>query len=279
MNSSQLNELFSTTLRSPTPSEEQFEQLAIAVVEGHSSGDPAFRRHVQNRLKQIGKRSGREFPAGDLDVLTARLLIADEIGYESWDKLVDAFANLTDDSGPLLFRYAIAAMERGDFSALESMVGGSGRFNDQIEEWYENGYFKDEPETLTEVFTASCMLGYDQTAAYLLDKGVDPLAGTRTGLNGFHYAASSGRLNVIKLLIERKVPMESENMYGATVLGQALWSAVNESSPDHAAIIEALIDARGEVEQGTLSWWNEQSVPSAETKNRVASILRKHGNS
>ncbi len=274
MNSTQLNELFSSTLRSTTPSVEQFEQLAMAVVEVHSSGDPSFRRHIQNRLKRIGKRSGQEFADGELDVSIARLLIADEIGFACWDELVDAIANHGDDSRPLLFQYAIAAMERGDFSALESMVGGSDRFDDQVAEWYDKGYFKNEPETLAEVLTASCMLGYDQTVEYLLDKGVDPLAGTKTGLNGFHYAASSGQLNVIRLLIERKVPMESENMYGATVLGQALWSAVNESSPVHAEIIEALIDARGETEPGTLEWWEKQDVPSEETKERVTKILR-----
>jgi len=108
-----------------------------------------------------------------------------------------------------------------------------------------------------------------------LDKGVDPLAGTKTGLNGFHYAASSGRPAVIRLLIGRKVPMEVRNMYGGTVFEQALWSAINEYTPDHAEIIEALIDAGAEIEPGTLEWWQGQNVPSAETKERVAAALRR----
>ena len=165
-------------------------------------------------------------------------------------------------------------MERGDFSAFNSMIGGADNFDALIRQWYDKGYFINQSETLAEIFTASCMLGHDGTAAYLLDQGVDPLAGTKTGLNGFHYAASAGRLNVIKLLIDRKVPTEVENMYGGTVLGQALWSAVNEHKSDHAAIIEALIDVRGETEHGTLAWWEKQNVPSKETKDRVTEILR-----
>ena len=97
-----------------------------------------------------------------------------------------------------------------------------------------------------------------------------------TGLNGFHYAASSGRLNVIKLLIKRKVPMEVENRYGGTVFGQAMWSAVNEYSPDHAAIVEALVEAGAVVDEGYLEWWHKQDVPDAATKERVAEILERH---
>ena len=66
-------------------------------------------------------------------------------------------------------------------------------------------------------------------------------------------------------------------MYGGTVLGQALWSAVNEHKPSHAEVIEILIDAGAIVEHGTLEWWNEQDIPDAETKVRVAKALTQTG--
>lgn len=175
-----------------------------------------------------------------------------------------------------LWQKVVTALDRGDFSRLEMMLGGPEEFDAKIVNWYENGNFNTEPEMLAEALTCACMLGYDKTAAYLLDNGVDPLAGIKSGLNGFHYAASSGRLNVIRLLIERKVPMEVRNMYGGTVLGQALWSAINEYTPDHAAIIVALLDAGAVVEPGTLEWWQNESVPSAETKQTVLEALRRH---
>ena len=143
-------------------------------------------------------------------------------------------------------------------------------------DWFERGYFSNEPETLAEIFAAACMLGHPRTVEYLLDKGVDPYAGMRTGLSGFHYAASSGRLYVIKLLVKRRVPMEILGMYDNTVLGQALWSAINEHTPQHGEIIEVLIDGGAHVWPNTLDWWEEQNVPSQETKSHVAAALRRH---
>jgi hypothetical protein len=124
-----------------------------------------------------------------------------------------------------------------------------------------------EPKVpMEQAFTWACMLGRTSDAAFLLNKGADPLAGNDTGLNGFHYAASSGHLNVVKLLIERKVPLEVTNMYGGTVLGQAVWSAINEPRADHVAIIEALLDAGARVEAADYPTGNE----------RVDEVLRRH---
>ncbi len=180
----------------------------------------------------------------------------------------------TGDRQSPLFQYAIGAMVRGDFTALEERIGRE-RFHDQIVEWYENGYFDKQQETLDEILSAACMLGQAQTAEYLIDKSVDAYAGMRTWLAGPHYAASSGRLAVIEMLIRKEVPLEVENKYGGTVLDQALWSAINEHADTHAAIIERLIAAGAVVESGTLEWWNNLDVPSGETKMRVAAALRR----
>lgn len=274
MNRKELETFWSEILRSDKPTETQFEDVALAIVEVYSS-DLQFRQHITNRLKQITDRTGRSFDTNGLDISTARLLVADEIGFNSWYDLTRALTDPIENRKPLLFQYTVAAMVRGDFSALESMVGGPEKFHGQIVEWYEKGYFADEQGTLAEIFSAACMLGHVTTAEYLLDKGVNPYAGMRTGLSGFHYAASSGRVEVIKLLIDRKVPMEIKNMYDGTVFGQAIWSAVNEHAPEHAEIVERLIDAGAVVEDGYLDWWERQDVPAAETKTRIADALKR----
>jgi hypothetical protein len=64
-------------------------------------------------------------------------------------------------------------------------------------------------------------------------------------------------------------------MYGGTVLGQTLWSAVNEPNTAQGEVIELLIEAGAAVEPGTLKWWNEQPVGSSETKDRVANAIAK----
>src|SRR5207249_4690452 len=113
----------------------------------------------------------------------------------------------------------------------------------RIVEWYRMGYFDDEAEALAEAFACACFLGQTSVAEFLLDQGVDPAAGARTGLNGFHWAANRGRLSTVELLIQRKAPLENRNMYGGTVLGTTVWSAIHEPRANHLAILEALIRA------------------------------------
>jgi hypothetical protein len=169
----------------------------------------------------------------------------------------------------------VEALEKGDFTRLEQALGGPDGFDRQIVRWFEDGRFDDAPETLAEALSCACMLGRTATAGFLIDNGVDPYAGMKTWLAGPHYAVSSGHLDTVQMLLEKKVPLEVKNLHGGTMLGQALWSAVNEYKPIHADIIEALIRAGAVIEPGTLEWWNEQIVPSIETKERVAAALRR----
>lgn len=175
-----------------------------------------------------------------------------------------------------LWQKTLFHLDKGNFTALEEMLGASGGFDEQIVAWHTAEKFNDEPEALCEALTCACMLGRTATAEYLLDKNVDPIAGMKTGLNGFHYAASGGRLDVIKLLIARGVPVEIENMYGGTVLGQALWSAIREHKDTHAEVIELLLQAGAKIEDGTVDWWLDQDVPDDKTKQRVLDSLRRH---
>ena len=182
----------------------------------------------------------------------AQLVIARENGFPSWAKFKEQ----------LLYRDAVHHLDAGNYSLLEDLL-------DQhrlslIDLLVAAG----EPKIpMEQAFTWACMLGRTNDAKFQLDKGVDPLAGDNTGLNGFHYAASSGHLDVVKLLIERKVPLEVKNMYGGTVLGQAVWSAINESRADHLAIIEALLDAGANIDEAGYPTGNE----------RVDEVLRRHG--
>lgn len=175
-----------------------------------------------------------------------------------------------------LWHKTLFHLDQGNFTALEETLGGSEAFDRHIVEWHASGKFDTEPEALGEALSCACMLGRTETARYLIEHGVDPYAGMKTWLAGPHWAASSGQLDTIKMLIEKRIPLEIENKYGGTVLGQALWSAVNEHSDNHADIIECLIRAGAEVERGTLEWWQEQNVPDAETKRRVSEVLRGH---
>lgn len=112
-----------------------------------------------------------------------------------------------------------------------------------------------EAKLLTEqAFIWACQYGHNSICEFLLDQGVDPAAQAKVGQTGFHYAAHYGQLETVKMLIERKAPLEVKNMYGGTVLSQTLWSAFNERHKDHLRIVEALIAAGAVIEPDWNQW-------------------------
>ena len=127
------------------------------------------------------------------------------------------------------------ALERGDFTRLDELLSDTD--SSIIELLKNNGM---PVEDATEAFTWACFVGRTGDAEELLDQGVDPAAGTKTGLAGFHWAANRGNLETLRMLIKRGAPLEQLNMYGGTVLGCVLWSAVFEPRDTHGAIIEEL---------------------------------------
>lgn len=173
-----------------------------------------------------------------------------------------------------LWEKTLCHLSEGNFTLLQEHLGGADGFHRHIVAWHSAGNFDTEPEALAEALSCACMLGRVETTRYLLDAGVDVYAGMKTWLAGPHYAVSGGHLEILNMLLERNIPLEVKNLYGGTVLGQALWSAVNEHKDTHADIIAALIRADASIEPGTLKWWNDQPVPSPATRSKVADALR-----
>jgi hypothetical protein len=173
----------------------------------------------------------------------------------------------SDDSG---WRAAVKGLERGDFSDLEPVFEKDSSLDGdkcRIVDWYERGYFEGEPTALAEALTCACFLGRTGVAELLLNKGVDPAAGFGTGMSAFHWAANRGNLDTVKLLIERKAPLEQRNMYGGTVLGCTVWSAINEPMGDQVPVIDALLAAGANIEESEYPTGNQ----------RVDELLRRYG--
>jgi hypothetical protein len=68
------------------------------------------------------------------------------------------------------------------------------------------------------------------------------------------------------LLIGRKLPLEAKNMYGGTVLGQTVWSAIHEPGPNRLPIIEALLSAGARLDTTGFPTGDE----------RIDEVLRRH---
>jgi hypothetical protein len=168
-----------------------------------------------------------------------------------------------------IFDNAVRDLEEGNFSRLEPLfrnLASSSHASCQIIEWYNLGYFKNEPKALNEALSCACFNGRTKIAKFLMDRGVDVIAGDATGMNGFHWAANRGHLETVKLLIERKVPTEIKNMYGGTVLGCTVWSEIHESGPTRIEVIEALLAAGANVYAAEYPTGNA----------RVDEVLRRH---
>jgi hypothetical protein len=168
-----------------------------------------------------------------------------------------------------IFRNAVRDLEEGNFSRLEPLfrnLASSSHASCQIIEWYDLGHFKNEPKALNEALACACFNGSTKIAKFLMDRGVEVIAGDATGMNGFHWAANRGHLDTVKLLIERKVPMEVENMYGGTVLGCTVWSAIHEPRANQIEVIEALLAAGAKIDAVEYPTGNE----------RVDELLRRY---
>jgi ankyrin repeat protein len=158
---------------------------------------------------------------------------------------------LTNDDDSL-FQEAVQRLKAGDFSRLEPLFNDDSPVDGhscRIIEWHEAGLFADEPTALAEALTCACFLGRTSVADYLLAQGLDPSAGTNTGLDGFHWAANRGQLETVMLLIGHNAPLETRSMYGGTVLGTAVWAAVHEPRGEQVRIIEALVKAGARLDE------------------------------
>ena len=101
---------------------------------------------------------------------------------------------------------------------------------------------------LQSAFQFACGRGHQDVVEFLLTRGVDLADGGGDGQTPLHWAVIIGQLEIVKLLLKYKPPLESRNMYGGTVLGQTMWSAAHGGDPKlYAEIIETLIAAGAKV--------------------------------
>jgi ankyrin repeat protein len=140
---------------------------------------------------------------------------------------------------------AVYLAERGARLNLEA-AAGVGRL-DAVKTFFKS---KTRPskERLQSSFQYACAGGHKDVVEFLLDNGVDLADGGRDGQTPLHWAVIFGRLEMVKLLLKYKPPLESVNMCGGTVLAQTMWSAAHDGDPEvYTEIIETLIAAGAKV--------------------------------
>jgi len=166
-----------------------------------------------------------------------------------------------------LFDDALEGLRRGDFSQLDPLFQSKSGSPPQIVEWVDHGRFRGHDQELAEALTCACFNGRTEVAGYLLSRGIAPSGGAGTGLDAIHWAVNRGQLEAVRLLSRYKVRLESQSMYGGTVLGTAVWSAINEPRADHLAIIEELLASGARVQ--------EAGYPTE--RDSINAVLRRYG--
>ncbi len=99
-------------------------------------------------------------------------------------------------------------------------------------------------ERLNEALFYASQYGRRDVVELLLKEGADLAASGRDGQTALHWAVIGGQVEIVKLLLQHHPPLEARNIYGGTVLGQALWSAAHGGDPEtYVAILELLVAA------------------------------------
>ena len=104
------------------------------------------------------------------------------------------------------------------------------------------------PKHLNEGFLFACRYGHTSVVEFLIENSADLAAHARDGQTGLHLAAMGVHSDTMYVLLKRNAPLEAENVYGGTVLGQTLWSAAHDPDPDRCiAVLDALVAAGARV--------------------------------
>lgn len=125
-------------------------------------------------------------------------------------------------------------------------AAGIGRL-DLVQSYFDDGGMLKPNATKKQLesgFRYACLYGHKDVVEFLLEKGADLAAHGSDGQTGLHCAVIGGHLDTVKLLLQHNPQLEAKNIYGGTVLGQALWSAAHGSNSWlYIKIIEALMNA------------------------------------
>jgi hypothetical protein len=83
-------------------------------------------------------------------------------------------------------------------------------------------------------------------------------------------------VETIEVLLAAGANLEHKNRYGASALGQALWSALHSApamQPRSLRVVEVLIDAGARVGDDIASWVHQQKEAPLKLKQQIVELL------
>jgi ankyrin repeat protein len=147
----------------------------------------------------------------------------------------------------------VAAAGLGQLDIVSRMLDADGRLNSETKLVRVPGVadLAVEPKMqLEQALIGAARYNHSEVVAFLLDRGVDSGARGSEGFTALHWAVFYGHTAALRALLARNAPLEARNVYGATVLGTAVWASANRSplgGVDYAPIVAQLLEAGADV--------------------------------
>ncbi|HEV2424973.1 MAG TPA: ankyrin repeat domain-containing protein [Terriglobia bacterium] len=117
----------------------------------------------------------------------------------------------------------------------------------------------------------ACEYGHTRVVEFLLGNGADPKVADDHGQTPLHWAAIGGQREAARILLKGKAPLEVKNVYGGTVLDQAVWSALHDDlGVDYLPLIEALLDADADPSVVALPTGNKRIDEALQRRRRAS---------
>jgi ankyrin repeat protein len=145
-------------------------------------------------------------------------------------------------------------------------AAGLGRL-DTVKSFFDKNGDLRPPATNSQMergFLWACEYGRDEVVEFLFQRKVAIETQADIGQTALHCAVIGGRLDTVKLLLHHGAPLEAKNSYGASALGQALWSALRE--PEAKKSAEEKSDEKNRAEERSRE---KKSVEKKSAKERL----------
>jgi len=142
---------------------------------------------------------------------------------------------LLDHGARMTPRIVFACLSNGRGKAAEFLANHGAPLN--LAEAAGVGRLEEVKKLLPEAgreagFLFASQYGHNAVVEFFLDQGVDIRTSNKDGQTALHWAVIGGRAETVTLLLRHNAPLEAENQYGGTALGQALWSAAHDGDPE-----------------------------------------------
>lgn len=218
-------------------------------------GDPVAIRRIGESHPRFSGLTEAEIAAAGVALADAQLVIARELGFDSWPKLKKHFESL---SQPATSMHELATED--NVQAMKAAVAGDPALVNQLNEsglpplytaaLYRNRQAIDfllEHGATVNIF-ACAYLGKAADADTLLKQNPElARATTPNGMTALHYAAMAGYVEVADVLVRYHSDVNARDNRGRTALTEACHGGPWKSEPTEA-IIQLLLDHNAEID-------------------------------